>query len=187
MKELLKNLPVIETDRLILRKFTIFDAQDMFDYASNKNVSKYVTWPVHQSIDNAKGFIDEIVNNYRKGDFPAPWAIVYKSNNKVIGTVDFVNYNDENKCAEIGYAISEDYWKKGITSEAAKAIMKVGFEQLNLNRIEALCHVDNIGSARVMQKLGMKLEGTLRQKMFVKGEYWDIHIYSILKDEYLNN
>lgn len=89
-----------------------------------------------------------------------------------------------NHKAELAYALSPTYWGRGIATEAAKAYIYYGFEVLHLNRIEAGCHASNVQSERVMKRLGMKYEGTLRKDMFVKGTYRDTKMYAILRDEY---
>ncbi len=102
----------------------------------------------------------------------------------MIGTIDFVSWNQHHGNAEIGYALSRDYWGKGICTEAAKEIIAFGFERMDLMRIQAKCMVDNIGSAKVMEKVGMTYEGTLRKAMKIKQEHVDLNVYSILLEEY---
>jgi ribosomal-protein-alanine N-acetyltransferase len=83
----------------------------------------------------------------------------------------------------LGYALSRDYWGRGLMAEAAGAMISFGFREMNLNRIEARCIAENTASTRVMEKAGMLCEGTLRQRELIKGEHRDIKIYSILRDE----
>jgi ribosomal-protein-alanine N-acetyltransferase len=86
--------------------------------------------------------------------------------------------------AEIGYVIGRKYWGEGLMTEAVKEVIRFGFERMNLNRIQATCFPENIGSYRVMEKAGMKFEGTLREQMFIKGRFQDLKLYSILRKEY---
>ncbi|KAB8135752.1 GNAT family N-acetyltransferase [Gracilibacillus oryzae] len=176
------DLPVLETDRLILRKVTLEDVEDMFYYASNDDVSKYVTWDTHKTIADAKGFVEFILQRYENKQV-APWGIEYKDNGKFIGTVDFVWWEPLQRTAEIGYVISKDYWGQGITTEAAREIIQFGFENMDLVRIQARCLTENIGSGRVMEKAGMTFEGVLRKALVMKGEHHDIKMYSILREE----
>ena len=92
--------------------------------------------------------------------------------------------NQNHKIAEIGYVISKDYWGKGLTTEVAKELVKFGFEEMDLVRVQARCDVENIASARVMEKAGMTFEGIIRKGIFVKGEHRDLKMYSILKEEF---
>ncbi|MCT2536044.1 GNAT family N-acetyltransferase [Aquibacillus koreensis] len=179
------SLPTLETERLILRKVTLQDVEDMYQYGSNPEVSKYVTWDTHQSLSDSKGFIEFIINQYEDMKI-APWGIEYKANSKFIGTVDFVWWEPKQQTAEIGYVIAKECWGKGLTTEAAKALIKFGFQKMDLVRIQARCSSENIGSQRVMEKAGMTYEGTMRKAMLIKGEHRNLKLYSILREEYLN-
>ncbi len=102
----------------------------------------------------------------------------------MIGTVDFVSWHPNHNSAELGYVLAQPYWGKGTTTEAAKKLIGFGFEKMDLVRIQARCFVENIGSERVMEKVGMTFEGTLRKAMFAKGKHQDLKVYSILKEEF---
>lgn len=177
------DLPLLETERLILRKVTLEDIEDMHQYGSDEEVSKYVTWNTHATISDTKDFVEFVLTKYENKQV-SPWGIEYKENGKFIGTIDFVWWQPNHKTAEIGYVISKEYWGKGLTTEVAKEIIKFGFEEMDLVRIQARCDVDNIGSARVMEKAGMSFEGIIRKGIFVKGKHRDIKMYSILKEEF---
>lgn len=182
--DILAHLPTIETERLLLRKITLNDASDMFEYACNPEVSEYTMWSAHTSIEDTKYFLKSITKMYKRREL-VDWGIVHKVEKKFIGTCGFVEWSMTHSRAEIGYALSRSYWGEGYMSEAVNAVIEFGFREMLLNRIEAKCKVSNIGSARVMEKVGMQLEGILRQHIFVKGEYWDLKIYSILRDDFL--
>jgi len=184
--DILANLPTIETERLLLRKITLNDASDMFEYASNPEVSEYTMWSTHVSIEDTKYFLKSLTKMYKKREL-VDWGIVHKAEKKFIGTCGFVEWSMTHSRAEIGYALSGRYWGEGYMSEAVNAIIEFGFREMLLNRIAARCEVNNIASARVMEKVGMQLEGILRQQLFVKGRYWDLKIYSILREEFFDN
>ncbi|ANC76290.1 GCN5 family acetyltransferase [Fictibacillus phosphorivorans] len=183
MKDIFMNLPTIETNRLLLRKITIEDAEDMFQYGSDEEVSRFVTWDTHQTLEDTKEFIQFVLTKYENGDL-APWGIVRKETNELIGTIDFVSWHLNHKTAELGYVIAKKYWGQGIATEAGKEILNYGFKNMNLVRIQARCFVENGGSERVMKKLGMSYEGTLRKSMFAKGKHRDLNVYAILKEEF---
>jgi [ribosomal protein S5]-alanine N-acetyltransferase len=174
--ETFADVPKIETERLILRKITLDDAEDMYAYASNEEVTRYVTWDTHISISDTIEFIHTFLPQY-----DAAWGIEVKENGKFIGTVHFVWWQPEHNSAEIGYVLSKEYWGKGLITEAARAITSFGFDHMNLVRIQARCFLENKGSERVMKKLGMSFEGTSRKVMYVKGEHKDLKVYSLLK------
>jgi [ribosomal protein S5]-alanine N-acetyltransferase len=177
------NLPTLETKRLKLRKITLEDVDDMYYYGSNEDVSKFVTWETHKTLSDTKQFIEFVLNNYENKKV-SPWGIEYKENGKFIGTIDFISWNTHHKIAEIGYVISQDYWGMGIATEAANELIKFGFNNMDLVRIQARCFVENKGSARVMEKIGMSFEGINRKGFFSKGKHQDIKMYSILKEEF---
>ncbi|MEK4973413.1 GNAT family protein [Niallia sp. FSL R7-0648] len=182
IEKIFGNLPKLETERLILRKVTLEDVEDMYYYGTNEDVSKYVTWKTHKTLSDTREYIEFILSQYENKKI-APWGIEYKENGKFIGTIDFVSWQLKHNIAEIGYVISQDYWGKGIAPEAANEVIKFGFNNMDLVRIQARCDVENIGSARVMEKVGMTFEGVIRKGIFVKGKHQDIKMYSILKEE----
>lgn len=183
IEEIYGELPILETDRLILRKMTMEDAEDLFAYGSNEEAAKYVTWDVHKTIEDSRNFIDFVLSQYENKKV-APWAIESKENGRMIGTIDFVWWQPRHNSAEIGYVIAPEYWGKGIATEAASAIIAFGFEKMDLVRIQAKCFVGNLGSARVMEKAGMSFEGINRKAMYIKGKHHDLKTYSILKEEF---
>ncbi len=182
IKQVFKNLPSLQTERLILRKMTLRDVNDLYEYASEPEVAKFVTWDYHKNISYSKKFLKSILKKYKEHKV-APWGILLKENNKLIGTGGYVWWMPNHKSAEIGYALSMRYWNRGLMTESVKEIIRFGFEKMELNRIEARCKLNNIASEKVMQKCGMKFEGILRQQMFVKNEFHDLKMYSILREE----
>ncbi|MCU9614810.1 GNAT family N-acetyltransferase [Caldibacillus lycopersici] len=180
------NIPILETERLILRKLKEEDLQDMHAYGSDEQVSKYVSWDTHQSLEDTKRFLYSILEQYDKKQ-NVFWAIEWKENNRLIGTINFVSWSPKHKKAEIGYVLSRDYWGRGIMTEAMNTVIKFGFEHMDLVRLEARAMAENIGSYRVMEKVGMTYEGTIRKGMLTKGHHRDLRLYSILKEEYLTH
>ncbi|MBO0992805.1 GNAT family N-acetyltransferase [Bacillus sp. SD088] len=181
--KILAELPTLETERLVLRKIRTEDLGDMHIYGSNDEVSKHVSWNTHQSLSDTKAFLDNILEQYKKNKI-AFWGIELKENRKLVGTINYVTISLKHKKAEIGYILSQEFWGKGIMTEATKEIIKFGFEKMNLVRIEAKCIVENTGSQRVMEKAGMIFEGTIRKGMFTKGKHRDLKSYSILEEEF---
>ena len=180
VREVLKDLPTLETERLILRKMVLNDAESVFAYASNSEVSRYTLWETHRSIEDSRAFLEFATQKYENGGEP-DWGIVYRGNGCLVGACGLVNWEAEHARAEVGFVLSREYWGRGLMSEAVRAILRFGFERMNLNRIEARCIAENAASARVMEKAGMVYEGTLRQREYIKGAYRDIKLYAILK------
>lgn len=177
------HLPVLETDRLILRQLRGSDRNDMFSYASQNQVTQYLLWDPHESLQNTDCFLRYATNGYKTGSFH-DWAVIFKENKHMIGTCGFAHLDKENHVGEIGYVLNPEYWGQGLALEAAQATIAYGFDRLFLNRIEARYMVENKNSLCVMKKLGMTFEGVLRAKLFVKGSYRDIGFCSILREEY---
>lgn len=178
------TLPTLETEHLNLRLFEQKDIDDVYEYCSDAEVTKYMPFATYKSRQDAVERIKFCLESYEKVERPILWAIEYKENGKLIGGIDFVKWDEKANCAEIGYILNRNYWNKGIMTEAVREVIKFGFEKMNLNRIEISCDERNIASSRVMEKCGLKYEGTLRQKVYIKGEYVSLNIYSILKEEY---
>ncbi|SEK24739.1 GNAT family N-acetyltransferase [Paenibacillus sp. OK003] len=178
--------PVFETHRLTLRRLKIEDASDYFTFASNPLVTTFTWWDYHKSIEDSLKYINYVIEKYEsKGAYH--WGIVYKDTNKLIGRTGFVSIDEFHKKTEIGFALSNDFWKMGIITEATKPIIRYGFEELELNRIEGRCNFENFGSEKVMNKLGMTFEGTLREQLNIKGKYTDQKMFSILRREYVSS
>lgn len=175
----------MKSKRLILRKFTYDDASDMFNnYCNNDNVSRYVTWQTHKSIEDTKKYLANVVLPEYKLDNTYRWAIVLKETNAVIGCIDVVKLNLITKSAEIGYVLSEKYWGQGIMPEAGELVVSYLFS-LGFIRVWAVHDIDNPKSGRVMQKLGMKKEGTLRKyALRSDGTLADCDIYSIINEKF---
>ena len=176
----------LETERLVLRRMTMRDAQDMYAYSRDPQVARHVLWDAHRSIGETRSYIRSTLRRYRAGE-AASLVIELKAERKVIGTIGFMWVQRENAAAEVGYSLAQAYWNQGIMSEALAAVVKYAFTQLHLNRIEAQHEVDNPASGRVMRKVGMVKEGTLRQRLFNKGKFVDVDLYAILREDYLRS
>ena len=177
------DLPTLETDRLTLRPLTGADLYDVFDYCSDPLVARYVTWEPHRTIDDSRFFLDLVLGKYRLGEV-APWGLAHRRERRIIGTCGFIWWNQTHASAEIGYAMARRYWGQGLMTEAAREIIRFGFDVMRLNRIEACHDTGNPASGRVMEKVGMTYEGTRREAAFLKGDFRDLRSYSILRREY---
>ena len=176
-------LPVIETDRLILRNINFKDYMDMYEYAQTPYVGPNAGWEPHQSPSQTMGVIAMMVNAPNHGSL-GTFAIVLKEENKMIGTIELFNLTPNFK-AELGYALNNKYWGQGFVPEAAEAIIEWGFVRLNLKRIEINLFPSNHQSERVCQKLGFIKEGLLRNAYLrYDGQIFDEIKYSMTDQEY---
>lgn len=183
IRDVFSDLPVLETDRLILRKIRKSDAEDFFRYASDEEVARHVLWHAHRSIADTKRQIRIYRKQYRHGD-PSSFAIIEKKSKRMIGTIGYMWIDTVDCSAEIGYSLCREYWNRGLMTEALKEIIRFSFSILMLNRLEAQHGTDNPASGKVMEKCGMTKEGILRQRVINKGRLTDIALYSILREEY---
>ena len=174
----------IETDRLILRRFKMEDAEIMYrNWASDDEVTKYLTWPTHADVNVTRSVIEGWIQSYANPDF-YNWAIVLKTIGEPIGSLSVVKYDEKTASAVIGWCMGKRWWGQRIMPEAARAILEYLFETVEFNRIAAKHDKNNSKSGRVMQKIGMIREGTLRASGKNNQGIVDEVYYSILKDDY---
>ena len=177
------TMPPVETERLILRRLELNDAQDIFDYGRDEEVARHVLWEPYESVSECRGYIRTMQRRYRVGD-PASWGIQLKSTGRIVGTIGYMWYQEEHSSAEVGYSLARDQWNRGLMTEALTAVIRYSFESLHLNRLEAQHELTNPASGAVMKKCGMQYEGTLRERLRNKGRYVDVALYAILRSDY---
>lgn len=173
----------IETDRLILRRFTLEDAPAVFaNYASDEKVTRYMAWPRHETVEDSEKVLAQWVCDYEKPDF-YEWAIVLKELGQPIGNIEVLSVDDYVQKANLGYSIGTAFWGRGIMPEALKAVIDFLFDEVGLNRVEACHDSRNPNSGRVMRKCGMTHEGTMRQWAWTNAGICDTCNYGILKSD----
>lgn len=174
---------MIETDRLIMRLFKDADAEKVYEACNDINIAKTtLAIPFPYTLEDAKSFIKH-TSKAIDDQTAYTFAIALKENiNEVVGSISLSVKRPSNK-AELGYWVTKKYWNRGIATEAAKAIVEYGFNNLNLNSIYAR-HMDiNPASGKVMQKIGMKHVGIMREHEFKFDKYHDVVYYEILKSD----
>ncbi len=177
--------PAIRTERLVLRPFRMTDAADVFAYASDDEVSRYMTWETHRSIEDSLGYLRFTLDAYRSGNH-YDYAIELAETGHVIGAGGaFRGIERDGRFAEIGYVLHRDYWGRGLMPEAMGAFVRFLFEAKDVHRVEAYHFEPNRKSGRVMQKIGMSYEGTCKDKYFVKGAYRTVCLYAVINPAHL--
>ena len=176
----------LETERLILRDFVKDDWLRVLEYQSNPLYLRYYEWT---ESDRTPEAVQEFVGWFLDHQKQEPrikfqLAVTLKSNNLLIGNCGVRMDKADAIEADIGYELDPKHWNHGYASEAAHAIVDFGFTNFGCHRIWSWCVADNIGSAHVLEKLGMRLEGRLREKEYYKGRWWDTLMYAILADEW---
>ncbi|MDE6200776.1 MAG: GNAT family N-acetyltransferase [Clostridiales bacterium] len=177
-----KGTQTIETERLILRRFELSDAQNMFDnYCGKEKVTEFLSWDAHKTVEDTKSYLTDVVlPNY---DFINTycWAIVWKETNQVIGCIDVCVKDERKRCAELGWVIGDEYWGRGIMPEAARSVLKYLFA-VGYERIQATHNIANKKSGRVMEKIGMQCEGIHKKfSMFKNDTLIDCYLWAITK------
>ncbi len=177
----------IETERLVLRRFTLDDAETMNkNWASDTEVVKYLTWPAHSSVEISKKVIQSWLENYDKDNY-YEWCIELKTIEEAIGSIGVVHTNEDIGSVEFGYCIGRNFWNQGITSEALSALIKFFFEEVKINRIEARHDPENPNSGKVMEKCGLRYEGTRRKADKNNRGICDVSLYGMLAEDYFHS
>lgn len=181
-----RSLPLLETERLRLRPLKLDDAMDVFAYAQDPLVSQHVLWHQHHQLSDSITFVKTIVRKYENGEV-AEWGIELKSERAIVGTCGFVHYSAEHRKAEVGYALARRLWGNGMATEALEAVIRLGFDELNLNRLEARCTLENTSSMRVLDRAGFTREGLMPAQLWIKGSFHDVVYYGRLKQSALRS
>ena len=177
----------IETQRLLLRRFTIDDAAAMYEnWAKDPEVTKFLTWAPHESVADSEAILSEWIPLYENPEH-YHWAIALKENpENPIGSIGAVRYDRDLNQAHIGYCIGRAWWNRGITSEALGALIEFFFERAGLNRVDSRHDPNNPNSGMVMEKCGMVCEGLLHQADISNRGICDTKWYGILADDYFS-
>ena len=176
---------IYETQRLIIRQWEQSDAGDLYEYCKDPETAKYLHFEPYKNIDVAKQRIQTIKEKYQENSSIAPFAVVLKQENKVIGDINISAYNKSaGGCVRIGYVFNPKYWGRGYATEVVTALFKYIKKNKIAKRIEATHDVANFKSGNVMKRAGMTFEGILRKA----GENnfhsrYDVALYSILDEE----
>jgi RimJ/RimL family protein N-acetyltransferase len=174
----------IETERLLLRELRAADEDHIHEYASDPEVVRLMIWGPNTR-EATREFLDRALQaqtQWPRADVGL--AIELKSEHRMIGSIGLRMKDGTNHTADIGYVLNRKYWRNGYMTESARAVLDVAFKQLKLHRVWATCDIRNGASYRVMEKLGMRREGTFVKNAMEKGEWRDTYLYAILAEEW---
>lgn len=176
---------MLETDRLILRKFELSDAEAMFkNWSNDPDVTKYLTWPTHENVDVSLSVLRDWTSKYENDAF-YQWAITLKENgSEPIGSIGIVKMDEQIGMVHVGYCIGKKWWHKGITSEALSKLIRFFFEEVRVNRVEARYDPHNANSGKVMEKCGLVYEGTIKQGDSNNQGVCDYTMYGLVAEDY---
>ena len=180
-----KGTLTLKTPRLALRRFTADDAQMMYDnWAKDENVPRFLSWKIHESVEQTREILTQWAGEYDSPEY-YHWAIQYIPDNTIVGGINLHGVSNKSWRAELGYNLGSKWWNKSIMTEAAGAVLKFAFDEIGFNKICAMHDTENVGSGRVMQKIGMIREGRFYKHSRRKDGTWgDIDYYGILKENW---
>lgn len=179
----MNNTKNLETERLILRKFEIEDAEGMFNnWANDPEVNKFLAWPLHKDVEETKSVISKWISKYEEGSYN--WIVETKDTHEVIGSICEEGKSVKHKTISLGYCYGSKFWNKGYASEVLKRVIEYLLNEEDFYLVEANHRSSNPASGKVMQKAGMKYDGTLRERRInPDGSRADMVCYSIKKEE----
>jgi [ribosomal protein S5]-alanine N-acetyltransferase len=177
------KFPRLSTERMVLREITEDDVEAVYQIRSDYEVTKYNTGHPLTSYLEAKVLINNIASDYEQ-QASIRWGLALKVSDALVGMCGFNYWDRINKRASVGYDLARTYWGRGLMPEALHRILQFGFEEMELNRIEADCTSLNKASERVLEKVGFKHEGLQREQYFEDGQFYDLLLFSLLRSEF---
>ena len=177
------HFPDLTTDRLLLRGVAEGDADFLLRQFSDEDVCRYLyDAEPFTSIDEAEELVRFFIDP--EGKNRNRWIIVEKASGEPIGTCGYSRWDKQNDLADLGYDLAPAHWRRGYMSEALAAAIGSGFENMGLNRIEAVISVENVASFTLVERLGFRREGVMRERHLFGGTYYDHYLYSLLAREW---
>lgn len=177
------DFPALQTDRLILRPLAMEDVDFVFRHFHDPQVTQYLMdEPPVADLAQAQAIIDFYLEP--EGKTHHRWGIVRRADNQLIGTVGYHKWEKAYFRTEIGYDLSPDCWGQGYMTEALRAVIRHGFERMELNRIDALVYIHNDRSSQLLQRLGFRQEGLLRDYFCLNGIFFDHYLFALLRREW---
>jgi ribosomal-protein-alanine N-acetyltransferase len=174
---------ILTTDRLLLREYVSDDWRAVLAYQSDPRYLRYYPW-TQRTAGDVQAFVQRFID--WQDEQPCTrfqFAITLRVEGRLIGSCGIRKETATAQQADLGYEIAPSHWGHGYATEAARAVLAFGFNDLELHRIQAFCLAENAASARVLEKLGMQREGRLRENRWMKGRWWDSLVYGILQHE----
>ena len=167
----------LKTPRLLLRGLTVEDADALFAVLRDKRLTRYVAWEHHRSIEQTVFYLLSLESAYRDAGLKE-WGVFDAGSGALFGTCGFVRLEEAHARGEIGYTIGREHQGRGLATECAAAVMRFGFEELGLHRVEAQVVVGNAASARVLEKIGMRREAVLEGRARIRRRFVDVEMFA---------
>lgn len=171
----------LEGKNIYFKSLSLSEAEQVHSYASDEDVSRFIGWPLMKTLDETSKYIETMLNRESAGTHLYA-SIVLKSTEENIGTAMIFNFDKEANKAEVGYVFHKNHWGKGYGTECVTLLSNFGFEVLNLHKLHGTVVDANIGSARILERNGFKLEGRLRDHFFIEDKYYDALLFGKIKN-----
>lgn len=178
------EFPVLKTERLVLRQVRPSDAPALFAIFSNPAVTRYYDQPTFTELAQAEELAARMRQRFADKR-TIRWTITRPSDDQLLGTCGFAEWKRHFHCAAVGYELAQSEWGQGIMTEVLTAVLTFGFTHMQINRVEAYVMTGNDPSMRLLQKLGFQEEGLLRQYGYWQDAYHDLHLFALLKRDFL--
>jgi ribosomal-protein-alanine N-acetyltransferase len=175
--------PTLTTKRLRLRQIRPDDADAVFAITSDEEAMRFTGHGKHQSLDDTRAYIQRHMALYAERR-SILWGVILGEDDRVIGSCSLHHFDDGYHRAEVGYELNRAFWGQGIMAEAVSAIIRYGFTEMALHRVEAIIDIANERSKNLLLRLGFQYEGNLRQRYYMRGSFEDEHYYGLLRDEW---
>lgn len=177
-------MKALTTERLVLRPYRESDWEAVHEFGADPEVSRYMAWGPNTE-EQTRDFIRRCIDQTNDpGRDLYAFAIALRETGAVVGGCNLSWTNREYRTMMIGYTVARPYWNRGYTTEAARELLRLGFEEMGLHRVVSWCEPENVGSWRVMEKIGMRREGHEREVEFWKSRWHDWLRYAILAHEW---
>jgi ribosomal-protein-alanine N-acetyltransferase len=181
--EALSDPPVLRTERLVMRQITESDGEGLFGIFADDQVTEHYAWDTFTGIEQGRELAARTAEQHRQRE-AIRWGLLLPASLHIIGTCGYTRWNQDNQFAVLGYDLARPYWRRGLMSEAVAAVLRLGFEQTALHRVEATVMVGNIASAAVLTRAGFQPEGVLRGRVLKGGEFRDVQIFGITREDW---
>jgi ribosomal-protein-alanine N-acetyltransferase len=174
---------VLRTQRLLLRQVTELDGPALFEIFGDEQVTAHYAWDTFTSIEQGHALAEQTARAFRQRE-ALRWGLIPPGSDRIVGTCGYTRWNAESRFAILGYDLARSCWHRGLMTEAVTAVLRFGFEQMELNRVEALVMAGNAASISVLSRVGFTHEGEMRRRVLHRGEFRDVWMFGLLHSEW---
>lgn len=171
--------PVLRTERLLLRQITESDGEGLYDIFADEEVTEHYAWDAFTAVEQGHELAARTAEQFRQRE-SIRWGLVLPGSARIIGTCGYTRWNEDNRFAILGYDLARDYWRRGLMSEAVAAVLRLGFAEMALHRVEATVMAGNTASAALLTRAGFSHEGTMRERTLKQNTYRDLWMFGLV-------